>query len=128
MVKNTLIVIININYGYRTFRAETRKYSIFNRIVKDCLHSDEKEDVAGALDRLTRVLQRIDVVLEEIMDLLMAKATLEEVRAWSKSSKEELTSIKVLRRELKAKLDSLENLEQEKKNYNWKSIHNVRFK
>ena len=40
------------------------------------------------------------------MDLFMTKAILEEVRAWSKSSKEKLTPITVLRRELKAKLDS----------------------
>ena len=45
----------------------------------------------------------------------MEKATLEEVRAWAKSSKEKLTPIKELRSDLKAKLDSLENLEREKK-------------
>ena len=55
--------------------------------IKDCLHSDEKGDKTGALDRLTRLLQRIDAVREETMDLLMEKATLEEIRAWSKSSK-----------------------------------------
>ena len=60
------------------------------------------------------------------MDLLMEKARLEEVRAWSKSRKEKFAPIKELRRELKTKLDSLKNLENEK-NYNWKSIQNVRF-
>ena len=44
----------------------------------------------------------------------MEKATLEEVRAWSKSSKEKRMSIKELIRELKATLDSLENLQREK--------------
>ena len=83
--------------------------------IKDCLHSDKKEDFTRALHQLTGLIQRNDVVCEENMDLLMMKATLEEVRAWSKSSKEKLTSIKELRRELKAKLDSLENLEREKK-------------
>ena len=49
------------------------------------------------------------------MDLLMEKARLEEVTAWSKSRKEKFTPIKELRRELKTKLDSLKNLENEKK-------------
>ena len=44
----------------------------------------------------------------------MEKAPLEEVRAWSKSSKEKLTPIKELRRGLKAKLDSSDYLEKEK--------------
>ena len=44
----------------------------------------------------------------------MEKATLEEVRAWSKSRKEKRMSIKELIRELKATLDSLENLQREK--------------
>ena len=83
--------------------------------IKDCLHSDEKEDITGALDRLTGLLQKIDAAREETMDLLMEKATLEEVRAWSSSSKEKLMPMKELRRELKAKLDSLENLQREKK-------------
>ena len=83
--------------------------------IKDCLHSNEKEDVTGSLDRLTGLLQRIDVVREETMDLLRDKPTLEEVRAWSKSSKEKFTPKKKLSRELKAKLDSLENLERGKK-------------
>ena len=81
--------------------------------IKDCLHSDEKEDITGALDRLTRLLQRIDAEREKSMDLLKEKATLEKLRAWSKSSKEKLTPIKELRRKLK--LDSLENLQREKK-------------
>ena len=83
--------------------------------IMDCLHSDEKEHITGTLDRLTGLLQRNDAVLEETMDLLMEKATLEEVRAWSKSSKEKLTPIKELRRGLKANLHRLENLEREKK-------------
>ena len=37
----------------------------------------------------------------------METAALEEVRAWLNSSKEKLRPIKELRRELKAKLDSL---------------------
>ena len=40
---------------------------------------------------------------------------LEEVKAWSKLSKEKLIPIKELRWGLMAKLDSLENLEREKK-------------
>ena len=78
---------------------------------------DEKEDITGVLYRLTSMLQRIDAAREKIMDLLMEKATLEEVRTWSKSSKEKITYIKELRRQLKAKLDSLENLQREE-NYN----------
>ena len=78
---------------------------------------DEKEDITGVLYRLTSMLQRIDAAREKIMDLLMEKATLEEVRTWSKSSKEKITHIKELRRQLKAKLDSLENLQREE-NYN----------
>ena len=74
-----------------------------------------KKKTTGALPRLTGLLQRIDAVREETMDLLMEKATLEEVRAWSKSSKEKLTPIKELRRGLKAKLDGSENLERKKK-------------
>ena len=34
---------------------------------------DEKEDVTGALDRLTGLLQKIDAAREETMDLLMEK-------------------------------------------------------
>ena len=83
--------------------------------IKYCLHSDEKKDITGALDRLTRLLQRIGAEREKTMDLLKEKATLEKLRAWSKSSKEKLTPIKELRRKLKAKLDSLENLQREKK-------------
>ena len=56
----------------------------------------------------------------------MEKAKLEEVTVWSKSSKEKPTRIKKLRRELKAKLDSLESLEGEK-NYNYKLRHNAKF-
>lgn len=48
----------------------------------------EKENVTGALDRLTGPLQRIDAVREETMDLLTEKAMLEKVRAWSKSRKD----------------------------------------
>ena len=83
--------------------------------IKDCLHSNEKEDITGALDRLTGLLQKIDAVREETMGLLMEKAILEDVRAWSKSSKEKLTPIKELRRGLKTKLDDLKNLERKKK-------------
>ena len=83
--------------------------------IKDCLHSDEKEDITGALDQLTGLIQRIDAAREKTMDLLMEKATLQEVRAWLNSSKEKLTPMKEIRRELKAKLDSLENLQREKK-------------
>ena len=83
--------------------------------IKYCLHSDEKKDITGVLDRLTRLLQRIGAEREKTMDLLKEKATLEKLRAWSKSSKEKLTPIKELRRKLKAKLDSLENLQREKK-------------
>ena len=79
--------------------------------IKDCLHSDEKEDITGALDRFTRLLQRIDAEREKTMDLLKEKATLEKLRAWSKSSKEK--PIKELRRKLK--LDSLENLQRERR-------------
>ena len=71
--------------------------------IKDCLHSDEKENITVVLDRLTGLLQRIDAAREETMDLLMVNARLEEVRAWSKSSQEKLTPINELRRELKAK-------------------------
>ena len=70
--------------------------------IKDCLHSDEKENITGVLDRLTGLLQRIDAAREETMDA-MVNARLEEVRAWSKSSQEKLTPINELRRELKAK-------------------------
>ena len=70
--------------------------------IKDCLHSDKKGDIILALDRLTGLLPRIDAVLEETMDILMEKAASEQVRAWSKSSKEKLTPIMELRRELKA--------------------------
>ena len=89
------------------FKKRLEKILFLTENIKDCLHSDEKEDITGALDRLTRLLQKIDAAREETMDLLMEKATLEEVRAWSNSSKEKLKPIKELRRELKAKLDSL---------------------
>ena len=79
--------------------------------IKDCLHSDEKEDITGALDQLTGLLQRIGAAREKTMDLLMEKATLQKVRAWLNSSKEKLTPMKKLRRELKAELNSLENLQ-----------------
>ena len=61
---------------------------------KNCLHSDEKEGITGALDQLTGLLQRIDAVREKTMDLLMENATLEKVKTWSNSSKEELMPIK----------------------------------
>ena len=64
--------------------------------IKNCLHSDEKEDITGALDQLTGLLQRIDAAREKTMDLLMEKATLQEVRAWLNSSKEKLTLIRSL--------------------------------
>ena len=56
----------------------------------------------------------------------MEKATLEEVRAWSKSSKEKLTPIRELRRELKQNWIAWK-IYKARKNYSWKSIHNVRF-
>ena len=59
-----------------------------NENIKDSLHLREKENVTGALDRLTGPLQRIDAVREETMDLLTEKAMLEKVRAWSKSRKD----------------------------------------
>ena len=37
--------------------------------MKDCLYSDEKEDLTGALDQLTGLLQRIDAAREKTMDL-----------------------------------------------------------
>ena len=37
--------------------------------IKNCLHSDEKEDITGALDQLTGLLQRIDAAREKTMDL-----------------------------------------------------------
>ena len=48
------------------------------------------------------------------MGILIEKATLEEVRAWPNSGIEKLTPTKELRKELKAKLDSLENLQRQK--------------
>ena len=89
------------------FKKRLEKILFLTENIKDCLHSDEKEDITGALDRLTGLLQKIDTARKKTMDLLMEKATLEEVRAWSNSSKEKLRPIKELRRELKAKLDSL---------------------
>ena len=71
--------------------------------IKDCLHSDENENITGVLDRLTGLLQRIDAAREETMDLLMENARLEEVRAWSKSSQEKLTPTNELRRELEGR-------------------------
>ena len=77
---------VNNNYDYRTIPGETRKS--LNENIKDSLHLREKENVTGALDRLTGPLQRIDAVREETMDLLTEKAMLEKVRAWSKSRKD----------------------------------------
>ena len=61
--------------------------------IKNCLHSDKKEDITGASDGLTGLVQRINVLSEETMNLLMEKATLEKIRAWSKLSKEKLMPI-----------------------------------
>ena len=97
------------------FKKKLEKILFLAEDIKDCLHSDEKENITGALDRLTGLLQKIDAAREETMDLLMENATLEEVQTWSNSSKEKLTPMKELRRKLKAKLDSLENLQREKK-------------
>ena len=97
------------------FKKRLEKILFLTENIKDCLHSDEKEDITGALDQLTGLIQRIDAAREKTMDLLMEKATLQEVRAWLNSSKEKLTPMKEIRKELKAKLDSLENLQREKK-------------
>ena len=75
---------VDSDYDYRLFQKKLENTLFLTEDMKDCLHSDEKEDITGALDRLTGLLLRIDVVRVETMDLLMEKATLEEVRAWSK--------------------------------------------
>ena len=36
--------------------------------IKNCLHSEEKEDITGALDGLTGLIQRINVLSEETMN------------------------------------------------------------
>ena len=82
--ENTLIVMM----ATELFQVILENTLSLNEGVKDSLHLREKENITGALDRLTGPLQRIDEVREETMDLLMERAILEKARAWSKSRKD----------------------------------------
>ena len=64
--KHTLTVIMDAEL----FEKRLENTLFLTEDMKDHLHSDEKEDITGALDRLTGLPQRIDAAREKTMDLL----------------------------------------------------------
>ena len=116
--RNTLIVIM----AAEPFEKKLEKNTIFNRRHKELF-------TFGWKRRRNWSIRSINWTATENWCCtwgnygLINGEKLEEVRAWLNSSKEKLTSMKELRR-----LSWIaQKFHKERKNYNWKLIHNVRF-
>ena len=89
------------------YEKKLKKVLFITNDIRDCLYSDEKEEIINGLERINDQIKRLDIAREETMDLLLETETLEVVSTWSKSIKEKMEPMKALRKEIKQKIEDL---------------------